>query len=149
MSDKILFDPDKISIVEFKIIKDHIDTPDDFLIDKIVGYYLDNSLKLAYNLMEKLIRVDLTIDIKTSSNGFNAKEVLGNFHLIFIYRIENLEELAIPDKNDTIVLHSSLGNALSSITYSTSRGILISRVQGTALQNFMLPIINPNKLLID
>ena len=149
MSDKIPFDPDKLSIVEFKIIKDQIDTPEDFLIDNIGGYKLDNSLQLAFNLKEKLIKVDMKIDILTISNGLNTKEVAGNFHLIFIYRIENIEELAIPDKNNLIVIHPTLGNALSSVTYSTSRGILISRVQGTALQNFILPIINPNKLLID
>ncbi|GAO27720.1 hypothetical protein JCM15548_14569 [Geofilum rubicundum JCM 15548] len=44
-------------------------------------------------------------------------------------------------------LHPDLGNALSSVTYSTSRGILLTKMQGTALQNFVLPIINPNKLL--
>ena len=70
-----------------------------------------------------------------------------NFHLVFVYRVENLEELAKPDKNNLLDLYPALGNALSSITYSTSRGILLSRLQGTALQNFVLPIINPNKLL--
>jgi hypothetical protein len=44
-------------------------------------------------------------------------------------------------------LHPSLGNALASITYSTSRGILMTRFQGTALSDFILPVINPNNLL--
>ena len=149
MSDKILFDPDKLSIVEIKIIKDQIDAPEDFLIDKIEGYTIENSLQLASNLKEKLIKADMKIDILTISNGLNTKEVTGSFHLLFIYRIENIDDLAIPDKNNIIVLHPSLGNALSSITYSTSRGILITRVQGTALQSFILPVINPNKLFID
>jgi hypothetical protein len=69
------------------------------------------------------------------------------FTLIFIYRVENLEELAIEDKNKKLNLNPGLANALSSVTYSTSRGILITRLQGTALQNFVLPIINPNNLL--
>jgi hypothetical protein len=67
--------------------------------------------------------------------------------LVYIYHVENLEELVKPAKNHLIDLNPALGNALSSITYSTSRGILLARVQGTALQNFVLPIINPNKLL--
>jgi hypothetical protein len=44
-------------------------------------------------------------------------------------------------------LDPDLGNALSAITYSTARGILLTRLQGTAFQDFILPIINPNNLL--
>jgi hypothetical protein len=69
--------------------------------------------------------------------------------LIFIYRIENLEELATPEKNKQLHLNPALTSALSSVTYSTSRGILLTRLQGTALQHFVLPIINPNNLFVN
>jgi hypothetical protein len=147
MSDNQLFDPEKLSIIEFKFIKGQVDTPEDFIIDKVEGHQLENTLQLAFNLEEKLVKADFTVEIKTASNNANSKESTGSFHLIFIYRIENLEELAKPDKNNLLDLHPALGNALSSITYSTSRGILLTRLQGTALQSFVLPIINPNKLL--
>ena len=94
-----------------------------------------------------MIKADFSVEIKTESKGENAKEVSGIFHLVFTYRLENLEELAKSDKNNLIELHPALSNALSSKTYSTSRGILLTRLQGTALQNFVLPVINPNKLL--
>ena len=147
MSDNQLFDPEKLSIIEFKFIKGQVDTPEDFVIDKVDGHQLENTLQLAFNLEEKLVKADFTVEIKTESNGENSKEASGSFHLVFIYRVGNLEELARPGKNNLLDLHPTLGNALSSITYSTSRGILLTRLQGTALQNFMLPIINPNKLL--
>lgn len=147
MSDKMIFDPEKITLVDFKMIKGQVDTPENFDISKVVGNQLDNSLQLAFNLKDKLAKADFIIDIKTDSKGGNESEATGNFHLIFIYRIENLEELAIPAKNNRIDLNSGLGNALSSVTYSTSRGILLTRLQGTALQKFVLPIINPSKLL--
>jgi len=147
MPDKNLFDPEKIALVDFKMIKGQVDTPENFDISKIVGHQLDNALQLGFNLDDKLAKADLTVNIKTDSKGANGIEATGNFHLIFIYHIENLAELAIPAKNNKIDLHPGLGNALSSVTYSTSRGILLTRLQGTALQNFVLPIINPNKLL--
>lgn len=147
MSDNQLFDPEKLSIIEFKFIKEQVETPEDFIIDKVDGHKLENTLQLAFNLEEKLVKADFTVEMKTESNGENSKEATGNFHLVFVYRVENLEELAKPDKNNLLDLYPALGNALSSITYSTSRGILLSRLQGTALQNFVLPIINPNKLL--
>ena len=147
MQDKNVFDPEKITLIDFKMIKGQVETPEDFDISKVVGNQLDNSLQLGFNLDDKLAKADFTVSVKTDSKGENEIEATGNFHLIFIYRIENLEELAIPEKNKRLTLNPGLSNALSSVTYSTSRGILLTRLQGTALQNFVLPIINPNNLL--
>jgi len=142
-----IFDPEKISIVEFKMVKGQVDVPEEFEAANVEGHHLDNSLQLGFNLDEKLVKSDFTIEIKTESKGQNTKEASGNFHLVFLYHIENLNDLAKPDDKNLIELHPALANALSSVTYSTSRGILLTRLQGTALQNFVLPIINPNKLL--
>jgi hypothetical protein len=147
MSDKPIFDPEKITLSDFKMIKGQVDTPENFDITKVMGHQLDNALKLVFNLQDKLAKSDFTISIKTDSKGENESEATGNFHLIFIYHVENLEELAVPEKNNRLNLNPGLANALSSVTYSTSRGILLTRLQGTALQNFVLPIINPSKLL--
>jgi hypothetical protein len=129
------------------MIKGQVDTPENFDISKVVGHQLDKSLQLGFNLEDKMAKADFTVSVKTDSKGENESEATGNFHLIFIYRIENLEDLAMPEKNKRLNLNPGLANALSSVTYSTSRGILLTRLQGTALQNFILPIINPNKLL--
>jgi hypothetical protein len=147
MQDNIVFDPEKITLIDFKMIKGQVDTPENFDIGKVGGHQLDNSLQLSFNLDDKLAKADFTVSIKTDSKGDNETEASGNFHLIFIYRIENLDELAKLEKNKRLNLNPGLANALSSVTYSTSRGILLTRLQGTALQNFVLPIINPNKLL--
>lgn len=147
MSDNNIFDPEKISIAEFKMVKGQVEVPEEFDTAHVEGHHLDNSLQLGFNMDEKLVKADFTIEIKTKSKGQNAKEATGNFHLIFIYHVENLHDLAKPDDKNLIDLHPGLANALSSVTYSTSRGILLTRLQGTALQNFVLPIINPNKLL--
>lgn len=147
MSDKPIFDPEKLEILEFKVLKGQVDTPEDFDIDKVMGYQLENSLQLGFNLEENLIKSDFVVEVKTESAKANRNEASANFHLVFIFSIENLKDLAKPGKNDMIDLDKNLGNALSSITYSTSRGVLLTRLQGTAMQNFILPTINPNKLL--
>lgn len=147
MQVKNVFDPERMALIDFKMIKGQVDTPEDFDISKVIGHQLDNSLQLGFNLDDKLAKADVVVSIKTDSKGGNESEAIGNFHLIFIYQIENLEELATPEKNKRLNINPGLTNALSSVTYSTSRGILLTRLQGTALQNFVLPIINPNKLL--
>ncbi len=142
-----IFDPEKITIAEFKMVKGQVSFPENFDQSKIIGYQLENSLQFGFNLNDKLVKVDFTVEIKTESKGNNSEESTGSFHLVFIYHVENLEEMAKPNDNSLIEVHHSLGNALSSVTYSTARGILLTRLQGTALQNFVLPVINPNKLL--
>jgi hypothetical protein len=146
MPDKSNFDPSKVSIVEYKIIKGQINSPDQFVIENVKGHHLTNNLQLSFNLDDKLIKVDFTIDISSDSTGGNEDEANASFHLVYIFKIENLEELAKPIE-DAMDLESNLANAVASITYSTSRGILLTRLQGTALQNFMLPIIDANQLL--
>lgn len=147
MQDKIVFDPEKIALIDFKMIKGQVDTPENFEINKVIGHQLDNSFKLVFNLEDKLAKADYIANVKTKSGDENKEEASGYFHLIFIYHIENLEELALQDKKKRLNIDPILINALSSVTYSTSRGILLTRLQGTALQNFILPIINPNSLL--
>jgi len=149
MQDKNNFEPEKIALIDFKMIKGQADTPEIFDINKVVGHKLDNTLQLGFNLEEKLAKATFKVSVITDSKGGNECEASGNFHLIFIYRIENLEELSFPEKNKRLHLNPALTNALSSVTYSTSRGILLTRLQGTALQHFVLPIINPNNLLVN
>jgi hypothetical protein len=146
MSDKQVFEPGKLSITDFKLIKGQVDIPEDFDAGLVEGHLLENSLQLGFNLQEKLVKSDFIIEIKTDSKGANSKEATGSFHLVFIFSVENLDELTQLNKN-IVKLHPDLGNALSAITYSTSRGILLTRLQGTAFQKFILPVINPNKLL--
>ena len=148
MPDKPIFNPEKLSIVEFRFLKGQVDGPEEFVLENIEMYNIQNKLELLFNLDEKLARADFTIDITTDSKGKNSKEATGNFHFFYLFKVENLEELAKLNDLKLVELDSSLGNSLASITYSTSRGVLLTRLQSTALQNFILPVINPNILLV-
>jgi hypothetical protein len=147
MQDNQLFIPEKMSLVDMNIVRWHLDTPETFLPGKISGHDMDNSFHLSFNLEEKLAKADFTIRVTTNSQGENTQEATGHFHLGFIYHVENLEALAVADDKNRFILNPALSIALASVTYSTARGVLMTRLQGTVLQNFMLPIINPDKLL--
>ncbi len=142
-----LFEPDKIHLVKMVIIKCHIDSPFDFLIKKSKGHEFNMDFDLGFNLKDKLVKADFKLTVTSKSEGGNLEEAKGDFHFVFIFKVENLEELAIQDKKHHINLDSKLGNALASITYSTTRGILFTRLKGTSLEDFILPVINPNSLL--
>jgi hypothetical protein len=147
MQDKNVFDPEKITIVEVKTVKVNLDTPENFNSNKVRGHLLNYSLQLGFNVDEQLIRADFTVYIQTESNGKNLKDAIGNFHFVFIYFIENLKSITTITREGSVNLSSSLGNAIASVTYGTARGLLLMHVQGTVFQNFVLPVVSPNKLL--
>jgi hypothetical protein len=143
----MVFEPEKIKILDFKLTRSQIESPENFDPSKISGYPLDNSMEFLFNVEDKLAKVDFNVSVRTDSLRVNQKEASGNFDLIFVFFIENLDDLAIHQNNKRLKLNHELMNALSSVTYSTSRGILMSKLQGSPLQDFILPVINPNKLI--
>ncbi|GAA4932791.1 hypothetical protein GCM10023314_01460 [Algibacter agarivorans] len=149
MSDRKLI-PEKIEIFDFKIIKGQIESPFEFDNSLVKGHDFNLSFETAMNIEEKMVKADFIVSIKTQSEKNSTEEAQGNFHFVFIFHVENMEDLV--EKNgknnpDDFKVDGALGNALASITYSTSRGILMTRFQGTSLENFILPVINPNDLL--
>lgn len=146
MSANIL-QPEKIEIVDFKIIKGQIKSPFDFENEKVAGHTFNVDFELGFNLEDKLVKADFSVNVETKSSGGNVEEAVGNFSFVYVFYVDNIEELTTLEKDEAITIHPALGNALASITYSTSRGILITRFQGTVLSDFILPVINPNNLL--
>ncbi|PZX92595.1 hypothetical protein DOS84_14130 [Flavobacterium aquariorum] len=146
MSANILH-PEKIEIVDFKIIKGQINSPFDFENKKVEGHIFNVDFELGFNLEDKLARADFSVNVETKSNGDTIEEAVGNFSFVYVFYVDNIEELTTVEKDEIITVHPALGNALASITYSTSRGILMTRFQGTVLSDFILPVINPNDLL--
>lgn len=141
-----LLKPEKIEIVDFKIIRGQINSPFDFEEDKVQGHNFDVDFELGFNIPDKLIKADFSINVETNSEIEGTEEATGAFSLVYVFHVDNMEELTKLEEDKTVTISAALGSALAAITYSTSRGILMTRFQGTALSNFILPVINPNKL---
>lgn len=146
MWDDVIFDPEKIQILDFKLLKGQVETPEEFDEEKLKGFDLDNSLKLGFNLDEKMAKVDLKIKITAESTDDTVASTL--FQMAFIFQIANLDELAKMDEKQVLMLHPALGNSLAAIAYSTARGVLLTRLQGTVFQDFILPVVSSTKLLM-
>jgi hypothetical protein len=142
-----ILQPEKIEIVNFKIIKGQINSPFDFENEKVAGHTFNVDFELGFNLEDKLVKADFSVNVETKSNEDTIEEAVGNFSFVYVFYVDNIEELTTLEKDETITVHPALGNALASITYSTSRGILMTRFQGTVLSDFILPVINPSDLL--
>ena len=141
-------DPSKIHIADVEILHAELNSTLGFDPDLIEKYEVENNLDLAFNLDEGMTKAELKLSIQSISQvGSNQQEITAEFHLVFLFHVENLKELTVVSTDNTLNLKGGLGNAISSITYSTSRGILLTRFQGTSFSKFILPIIDPNNLL--
>lgn len=58
------------------------------------------------------------------------------------FGIQNYEELGI---DENFLLPDDLGLTLSSVAFSTVRGILVEKLSGTVIRDFVLPVINPDE----
>lgn len=142
-----LLQPDKIEIIDFKIIEGKMESPFDFETKNVDGHTFNVDFELGFNLNDKLVKADFFVNVETKSKNGNPKEAIGAFHFVYVFYVDNIKDLTKLEKDETVTINPALGNALASITYSTSRGILMTRFKGTALSDFILPVINPNNLL--
>lgn len=146
MSAKVI--PDKIHLVGFRIIHAEMNSPFEFDIHQIGSFENDVKFDMSFNLEDAMVKADFDVTIKTlSKEHTNSDEASAAFSFVYIFHVENFSELAKVMIDDTLDIHSGLSTALASIVYSTSRGILMTRFQGTALADFILPIIDPQKLV--
>ncbi len=148
MSKKGKVEADKIHIVDFTI--ESASLKSEFGIDDelIEHHNLNIEYDTLFNLEEKLVKANITVTVK----ALDAKKKqlgYGEFNLTYVYHIENLDKLTEVVNDKELSVNGGLSNSLASITYSTTRGILMTRFQGTLLQSFILPVINPNELLDD
>ncbi|MEZ4942833.1 MAG: hypothetical protein R3D58_18325 [Saprospiraceae bacterium] len=147
MFDQIALQPEKIHLREFQILSGQVHSPADFKMKAINGYLSDVGFEMAFNLKKKWIKADIQIKAQTDSAGKNKEEADGFFHIAFFYEVENLDDLAKETDPNVLQIHPGLANAIASISYSTARGIILTRFQGTALRGFILPVIDPNGLV--
>lgn len=148
---------DKIHLFSINVFKSNLNTTDEYLDspaepeDIKVGY----SQESGFNLDDKVVRIRLDIQLE----GFDEKEnelgLKGEYGIEFFFRVDNFEEFLEDDEEelsengdeDQKLISAVLGGTLMGIIYSTARGIILERTQGTYFNGVILPVINPKDLL--
>lgn len=147
MTDIGEFNHDKIELLSYRMLTGKVDEPAEFVSESIVGHFQECALELSYNLEDNLVRSLIKLRIETVLSNQTDVKATGEFSFEFIFKVENLNQLTV--KQDGVVTNISavLGSHIGAISYSTLRGILLMKLQGTALSEFIMPITNPLKLV--
>jgi hypothetical protein len=145
--ENITFNPENVKILGYKMVLEHIQSPVDFDTELIYyhGFHVD--MELNIDPEDDLLKVDLRFEVITDSEGNNMEEAQAVFQLIYYLRVIDLDAHTILREEERIVLHQELGNFIAALTYSTSRGIILGRVPGTGIKDFILPVMNTDSLL--
>lgn len=146
---KNVFKADKLSIVDFKITKGLIDVEFDFNVKSIKDFETDMTFDVTFDTEHKSLKADMGFTIITNSEGKATEEAKAEFNFVYIYNLDNFDELIEFDKGSLSSINEHLMPSVAAISFSTSRGILMTRLQGTAMKDYILPIINPDDLLKD
>lgn len=144
-----MFDPNKISILSIRTLKATLDSSDLGLLNKPKSFSFAFSVNLMVDREKKLIRFVLEVIInQLSASTTQTERIAGSFTTEFIYQVENMEELiTFKESENKADMEPGLSISIASIAYSTMRGIIHTRTQGTVLNGIILPIVDPLKLV--
>lgn len=140
---------DKIHLLSIKLFKNQIDVSLDLLNagEKPIEILSTVSHETSYNPNEKMVRIRTSIFLSSKGKDGEELELSGNFGIEYIFRIDNLEDFRLVDKNEMPQYDNSIILEILSIAYSTSRGIVLQKTEGTALSGVILPITDASAFL--
>lgn len=148
MSNKSLFNVDLVKVDNIVITNARIQNNTEItsLERNLYEFDITHSFGAAVGIEQKKMRVVFSCQVKTlnretkSEIGINA-----NFDIAFFFIVENLTELV--GNGPEFESNADLIISLSNIAYSTSRGIIFTRCQGTIMKSLMLPIMSTDKII--
>ena len=107
------------------------------------SFNLTYRFDLAVNLEESKLRLVFKCDLQTfEKNKKTVLPVKGTFEIAYFFSIDNLVNLI----EDKLEINNELSLALTNIAYSTSRGIIYTRCQGTILNKWILPLMSDEEM---
>jgi hypothetical protein len=138
---------DKIHLIKVKTVAGFLNHTEDIDDDDIKGFSSSISFTTAYSIESKRIKNTISIEIKAEGLENIPLKLEAGYTVDFIFEIENLDELSQKQEDGTIKISIHLAATLAGICYSTLRGIVLTRTQGTPLNGMIVPIVNPYSLL--
>lgn len=146
MSNNIKVDADKIHILNLKTIQGNIECGADTDTSDVGAHLFSFDLDNALDADRSIVAVKLKVDIKAFNSSDEELDLKGSYTHEMIFKVENLNDF-LKEKEGEKLLSPILGSTLVGIAYSTIRGIIYTRTQGTSLGTVMLPVVPPLRLM--
>lgn len=147
--------PEKIHINSIKVFRSNLETSADFMEkpEKVTKFDFGFNHEIAHNIEEKRTRLRLFFNLNGIAgdmepvDGMEA-DIIAEYGIEFHFHVENFHDF-FQKNGDEVLIDSFFAGTLMGIAYSTSRGIILERMQGTFFEGVILPVINPIKSVIE
>lgn len=141
-------DPDKIQIIGIKLLSSKYETSQEFL--KNPQPPAMTNVQIGHSPGVDLPNNVYVLKLEFILTGLNDTEeeigLTASYSIHFAFKVENLNEL-VTQKDQEANIHKGLATTIISIAFSTARGIILERTQGTFFNGSILPIIRPTELI--
>lgn len=144
-----IIDSEKIHLLSVKVFKANLDTTEQFRDnpEKVNKYVIDTASDTVFNFKDKLCRFRFFFKFTGIDDKQNPLGIEAEYGIEYQYFIENINDFLIHKNDNEVVIDSQLGITLCSISYSTSRGIILEKMRGTYFEDVLLPIVSPVNIL--
>jgi hypothetical protein len=148
MKEGHIIQPDKIHLVRLQTLKGTINNEVSTGGAPVKEFDFNFDASIGVNANDKVIGVKFSVDIEALGPNKEKLSLAASYTHELLFVIDNLDEFTDPvegapePKVDRLMLSTLVG-----IAYSTVRGIVYTRTQGTELKGILLPVIDPKKLL--
>ncbi|MEM8524682.1 MAG: hypothetical protein AAGG68_08560 [Bacteroidota bacterium] len=146
--DDLMIDASKIHLLAIKVFKSLLETTEDFLNqpEKVTAYNFGVDQDFATNPEDGIVRLRLYFKLE----GYKAEQqpcgIEAEYGIEFHFQIDDFRDF-VQEEEGEIKVHAMMGSTLTGIAYSTSRGIIMERMQGTFFDEVILPVIDPFSVL--
>ncbi len=148
MKDGRIIDATKMHMLSVKTLKGNIESPPGIDPIHVKSHSFNFLLGHGLDLEQKLVGLELQIDIEALGKTDEPLGIKGSYTHEIVFRVENLEDFVeraepVEESEVDFVLMATLVG----IAYSTVRGIIFSRTQGTSLGTIILPVVDPKRIM--
>lgn len=151
MNSAVKVDPEKIKVVNITTLKGNIEGSANADHNAVAGHHFSFEIGTGFDVDQKLVGIQLVVDIDAVDENENLLPVKGSYTHEVLLTVENLEDFVEETTNDendkSFKIDGILGATLVGIAFSTIRGIIYIRTQGTSLGTVILPVVDPHKLI--
>lgn len=132
--------PEEIHLQKIEVVQQKIDVK---IFKSIKQHQLNVGHKILHNLEDERIKMELVFSFNTEGH----KESLLFFQIDFQYHVEHLSNFYQLNEEKHPVFWIQLVATLLGISLSTSRGIIFEKLQNAGLENIIIPVVSPQKML--
>jgi len=149
MMENAKVDPAKISLVGLRVLKAHFESSiTDINEVALARFNVGMKSESAFNLQENYRRLVIFVKIKAVGEGGAVLDAVAEYQIAFDFIIDNLNDFVeFEEDKEHFNVSPVIGATVAGIAYSTCRGIVFDRTQGTDFNGVILPVINPHQLL--